>query len=289
MPQKIENTDKQIMHLRDVIMIYRKELEYLLNNLDDDNILSIDAAKIRNLKAETIVTELLFADYIESNTAVTHVLYAQEGRIARLTVDHLLTGDFISGDEYIYFIDAKDQYLKFIVGTRRDDLPQVQYTDEDDNPLYWDSAEHNHMTPSETEWPVLVYVYDLMTKLQMDFEPDDSLTMVPKIILGAGAGVVGHPNYGKGYIYKETDGLLLRYIKADGSLVQIKLGESGLEGTSSQLVDIDLYNDGMFTEYADGTIYEWTFTKDIDGKIVEIINNTTSVSTTVTWNAGDKP
>jgi hypothetical protein len=128
-----------------------------------------------------------------------------------------------------------------------------------------------------------------MTKLQMDFEPDDSLTMVPKIILGAGAGVAGHPNYGKGYIYKETDGLLLRYIKADGSLVQIKLGESGLEGTSSQLVDIDLYNDGMFTEYADGTIYEWTFTKDIDGKIVEIINNTTSVSTTVTWNAGDKP
>ena len=186
-PQKKKDEKKQIKHLMDVMMIFRKELEYLLNNIDDDNILSIDAAKIKNLKAEVIVTELLFADYIQSNTAVTEVLYANEGRIARLTVDHLLTGDFLSGDEYIYFIEAKDQYLKFIIGTRRDDLPMVQYTDIDGGLLYWDSADHNYMTSNETEWPVMVYVYDLMTKLQMDFEPDDSGTMVPKIILGAGA------------------------------------------------------------------------------------------------------
>lgn len=230
MPQKIENTDKQIKHLRDVIMIYRKELEYLLNNLDDDNILSIDAAKIRNLKAETIVTELLFADYIESNTAVTHVLYAKEGRIARLTVDHLLTGDFLSGDEKIYFIDARDQYIRFIEATRRDDLPQVQYTDIDGGLLYWDSADHLYITPNETDYPVMVYVYDLMTKMQIDFEYDSSSNaMVPKLILGAGVGNPDHPNWGKGFVYKDTDGLRLKYITSAGKELTAYLNEDGID------------------------------------------------------------
>lgn len=236
-PQKKKTDAKQIKHLMDVMMIFRKELEYLLNNLDDDNILSIDAAKIRNLRAEVIVTDLLFADYIQSNTAVTEVLYAEEGRIARLTVDHLLTGDFLSGSEKIYFIDAKDQYLRFIEGTRRDDLPMVHYTDRDGNPLYWDSADHNYITPNETEWPVMVYVYDLMTKLEMNFEYGDSGYMEPKIILGAGSGSTEHPEYGKGYIYKGIDGLLLKYITSAGKELTAYLNEDGIDITHTAADD----------------------------------------------------
>lgn len=243
-PQKIEDRDKQIKHLCDVMMIYRKELEYLLNNLDDDNIQSLDASKIKNLKVETIVTEMLFADTILSNTTITEVLYANEGRIARLTVDHLLTGDFISGSEYIYFIDARDQYLKFIEGQRRDDLPQVQYTNIDNVLLYWDGLEHNYMTINETDYPVMVYVYDLTTKMEMNFEYDlVSGYNVPKIIFGAGVGNKVYPERGKGYIYKDADGLLLEYIKADGTELSIRLGENGIETNPSTLVFPDAFND----------------------------------------------
>jgi hypothetical protein len=225
--------------LANAFMMLVKELKFLLQNLDNDNISELDASKIKNLDldtlfadlivANTIITETLYADYIQSNTAVTNILYAQEGRIARLTVDHLLTGDFISGSEYIYFIDAQDQYLKFIIGHRNDALPQVHYTDEDDQPLYWDSATHNYMTPTETEYPVMVYVYDLTTKLEMNFEHDSGGTPVPAIVLGAGAGVVGHPEYGKGYIFKDTEGLLLKYITSAGKELTAYLNEDGIE------------------------------------------------------------
>lgn len=44
------NEDK-ILYLTDLIQQYKKNLEYFLNNLDDDNILNIDSAIIRNLKS----------------------------------------------------------------------------------------------------------------------------------------------------------------------------------------------------------------------------------------------
>ena len=185
-----------------------------------------------DLDPETGEAELYFGgkfnvEAVASNTTITQVLYATEGRIARLTVDHLLTGDFLSGDPYIYFIEVKDQYLKFIEGTRTD--TQVQYTDEDEQPLYWDSADHNYMTPTKTEWPVMVYVYTLLTKLEMNFENDSGGTPVPAIVLGAGAGVEGHPEYGKGYIFKDTEGLLLKYITSAGKELTAYLNEDGIE------------------------------------------------------------
>lgn len=249
LPNIREGKDQEwtIQFIVDAYNKMRKTLEFLLRYLDDDNVLSLDASKIRNLTAEQI-----FTNVITAGTSINHVLYAQEGRIARLTVDHLLTGDFISGSEYIYFIDAQDQYLKFIIGHRNDALPQVHYTDEDDQPLYWDSAAHNYMTPLETEWPVMVYVYDLTTKLEMNFEAEYEsgvLTQVPKIILGAGVGNAEHPEYGKGYIYKGTDGLLLKYITSAGKELTAYLNEDGIDiahtATDDSVITLSLNDDGI--------------------------------------------
>lgn len=291
-------SNSDIKALANAFMMLVKELKFLLQNLDNDNISELDASKIKNLDldtlfadlivANTIITETLYADYIQSNTAVTNILYAQEGRIARLTVDHLLTGDFLSGDPYIYFIEAKDQYLKFIEGTRTD--TQVQYTTEPEDgeetgdPLYWDSAEHLYMTPNVTDFPVMVYVYTLLTKLEVNFEMGDSGYMEPKIILGAGAGVPGFPEYGKGYIYKETDGLLLRYIKTDGTYLDIKLGENGIS-IPNNLESIDFYDNGFSATY-DGNAVSYTWTKDAEGKITSLTTED-NVVIPVTWNEGD--
>lgn len=189
-----------------------------------------------DIDTETGEAELFFAGKFEvetvvSNETITQVLYAHDGRIARLTVDHLLTGDFISGSEYIYFIEAKNQYLRFIVGQRRDDLPKVHYINNGGQPLYWDSADNQYITTDVTDYPVMVYVYDLTTKMQIDFEKDSSGEMVPKIVLGAGVGNEDYPTYGKGYIFKDTDGLLLKYITSQGKEMIANLYEEGIDIT----------------------------------------------------------
>ena len=43
--------EEKVLYLTDLIQQYKKNLEYFLNNLDDDNILNIDSAIIRNLKS----------------------------------------------------------------------------------------------------------------------------------------------------------------------------------------------------------------------------------------------
>ena len=58
--------------------------------------------------------------------------------------------------------------------------------------------------------------------------------MVPQIVMGAGAGNPLHPDWGKGFIYKDTIGLLLKYIKSDGSELIFRLGENGIEGAGSE-------------------------------------------------------
>lgn len=58
--------------------------------------------------------------------------------------------------------------------------------------------------------------------------------------------------------------------------------------TNSPITLIDLYDNGMYTEYQDDTEYDWSFGKDGDGRIILIINNTTTVQTLVNWNEGVK-
>lgn len=237
-----KDLEQSIQFLTDAYNKLRKEIGFLLmGSLDDDNVLSLDASKIRNLTAEQI-----FTDVITAGTSINHVLYAKEGRIARLTVDHLLTGDFLAGSPKIYFIEAKDQYLKFIEGTRNDALPQVQYTTEPEDgeetgdPLYWDSAEHNYMTPLETEWPVMVYVYDLLTKREINFELDpESGYTEPKDIYGAGAGNPDHPTWGKGYDYKSTTRFLRKYISSAGKEKAVYLTDTGLEIVNTTSGDVE--------------------------------------------------
>lgn len=188
-------------------------------NIED---LTIDDVKIKSISAEKV-----FGNLVQSNTAVTHVLYAQEGRIARLTVDRLLTGSPLSGDEYIYFQDQRLQYHRFIEGHRRNDLPLEHYIDEDGNPLYWNNESHEYITPNVTEWPVMVPVYDLITKLEFFFDGEDGTAKIPKIVLGAGVGDPEHPDRGKGFIYKDEEGLLLKYKKSDSSEASIYLSEDG--------------------------------------------------------------
>ena len=103
-------------------------------------------------------------------------------------------------------------------------------------PLYWLDEFHLSLNTSITEFPAYTYVYNELTKLEQTFE-NDGVNYIPKIVLGAGSGVVGHPDYGKGYIYKGATGLYIEYLHSVTGLSRIlKLTDEGIDLTDFEAI-----------------------------------------------------
>jgi hypothetical protein len=125
----------------------------------------------------------------------------------------------------IYTNDTLSTVL--FTATHSDHIPLMNRNDE---PLYYIDDTYTGMTTTVTALPVYVYVYDELTKLKISFETIDGKD-TPIITWGAGAGVEGHPDWGKAFDYKETNGIVRKYIKeTNGEEVKFKVGENGIEG-----------------------------------------------------------
>ena len=170
-------------------------------------------------------------DVVVSETVIVNNLYASRGRIAELTVDHLLTGDFLKGDESLFYIEAEKQFLKFMQAQRNDSLPMVQYTTRDGALLFWTDEYQKEMHTAETDYPVMVYQYDAIPVMQMQFEEiTDSVgsLRVPTITLGRGDGVT--PMSSKGRIYKDRKGMVVEYFKSNsGDRLAVTITDDGIE------------------------------------------------------------
>jgi len=231
------NQTETIQNLFDAFVKMRREVEFLMLNLDSTNVKTLDAnvTRIKNLKAELIVT----------NTLITNFLYATEGRIARLTVDHLLTEDILSGAEHLNYVDIKDQYIRLIQADRRDDLPQVQYTAEDETTLlYWKDVTESEMTFIETAFPVMVYQYDRYIKREIGFH-EDGTYMIPLDVYGVGTGT---GDYGKGRIFKDVDEFKVEYLHGGtGESIGLRMDNDGMRkvgGTGDvQIRNVAISND----------------------------------------------
>lgn len=182
-----EPIEKQVKTLADFIMRYRRELEWLLNGkLDKDN-------------------GVVAADMVITNTLVTNTLYAEYGRIARLSVSELntawkkITNYLASDTSDVNYIRMYEQYALWITATT-DGLATQHEVDYDNNLLYWTDGTHTGMTTTVNAFPVTTYVYTELTKWDMSFQLVGSY-YVPMALIGAGTGV---GNNGKGYIYKDA-------------------------------------------------------------------------------------
>lgn len=229
MPGLSTDQDKLIKDLFNAYIDNTQQLQWLLTHLGDDNIKSLDASKIKNLVAENIVT----------NTLVTQTLYATYGRIADLTVNELstawekVTNYKTSNTADVNYIHIYDQNIDFITASTTG-LTTEQLTDSNNKPLYWLDATEETMAYEITDYPVTVYVYTELTKMQIKFEYDAEVAQyVPKIVMGVGIGSELNPDYGKGFVYKDTVGLLFKYIKSNGEDSFIRIGENGTEGVDN--------------------------------------------------------
>ena len=231
----------------------------------------------------------LSADVINVlSTLITPNLYAGKATIAELTVDQLDTSDKVqlyldadtSNDDFqrIY-----DQFHEFITAELSSTTP-IQCTNRNGEPLYWVDETHESSGTEVTDYPVYSYQYTEYTKMKIGFQTEaQSLNNIPMIELGVGTGT---DNYGKGYIYKGTDGLYLDYYSGTtGELRRILLTDDGLVFTPYELESIDFYANGFTVGYS-GQSFAYTWTLNADGSIATLVTED-NVTIPITWHTGD--
>lgn len=171
----------------------------------------IDEA-LENFEIEELGTEII--ETVVTNNLITNNLYAKRGRIAELTVDSLLTGDFLKGEQQIFYIEIKEQYCRYMQAQRTDEM--VQYKSYDNELLYWKDEIKQSMTTEETEFPVMVHVYEAIPVMEMSFEEvEDEIGTIRTPVIGLGRGDGLTPLSSKGRIYKSRTGLVVEYFKSN--------------------------------------------------------------------------
>lgn len=183
------------------------------------------------------------------------------GRIYRAidtTSYYKLTG--ISGTGYVYY----DVYTIGGVGTNYE-----QAKNRDGSLLYWTDDTHVAAATEETAYPVYVYLYNELVKMEQSFETDGT-DYVPKITLGAGSS---SGDEGKGIIWKDADGLTLSYLaagEADPTLI-----------TMTDFVDAKMRRvDTVAIDKTGGTI---DVTMEGESTPVTLTYTETATSMTITW------
>jgi len=179
-----------------------------------------------DLSATTIEAIKANIDIVVSNTIITQNLYSGMGNIARLTVDKLLTVNILDGLDTMNYVDIQGEYIRFMKGIKNTSLPQVQYTDNNRVPLYWNDSMKTLMSTTITAYPVMVYQYDYSERMKIFFDTTTA-TYYPKMIWGEGVGDLLHPEYGRGFMYKDETGMSIEYITSTGANLSLKLGEDG--------------------------------------------------------------
>lgn len=167
-------------------------------------------------------------DTIIARQIVTDELYATFGDIANLIVwklrtDYQRAQRFLERDtKDIDYISIHGEQIDLITAST-DGSRSLQLT-RDDKPYFWtDSAKTQMTTQMETQYPVMVYDYDELTKLSIRFERINNIVQ-PVIVLGAGDGA----GNSMGMIYKGVNGLYVGYRQSgSGNTVAMELRDDG--------------------------------------------------------------
>ncbi len=280
-----ESTEEKVSAIQNYLFMLLEELRYLLRHLGKDNFTRAGAQEVveqafggaggtgeTDNSFETLIAQTILADTLLSNTVVTSELYASYGDVADLTVWKLRT-DYMRAQNYLHgsradvnYVSIHEEQIDFITASVASPLRTEQLT-RDGRPYYWTDETRTRMTMmEETPWPVTAYVYDEMTKLSVRFQEilttQGTLTYAPVIVLGAG----DNQGNSKGYIFKEQNDLLIRYVTSGGEETDITLSDY-VDAKHRRLAscEIDTVNGTViYTVEGDETEYGLTFAADGD-------------------------
>ena len=252
---------------------WKDRLYYEYDSLSDETVLVLDG----KLSANTITALEAVFDVTISNTIIVNNLTVEKGNIAELTVDELDTSDKVKNykanpqlTDDVNYIRIHDQIIEWIRAIKKESGTLFVY-DRQGRQLYWTDVTMTGITNDVTEYPVMTFDYDEGQKLKIYF--DESEPGVPIIEMGFGEGVPGHPERGRGYIIKDTQGLLLKYIDNLGKVSTLRLGADGFVdskmrriktiGINKTASQISVLEEGLTTPYIIGyseTATSMTFT-----------------------------
>lgn len=232
-------------------------------------------------------------------------LYAAQGNVADLIVDKLSTSrrikKYLAGDTTDdNYIHAEGECLQFISGVVAEGEDTEQATTPSGVPIYWESdpdasgvvlGEDGYpyldgirifTTTTETDWPVMCYVYDELVKGSLQFEMDDYIH-VPTLTLGGGDGK-GNNIF---RMLKGLEGLHMLYADADGDTIGIKMTSDGyldlIGARKTTKLDFSGWDSGSFVETIDGAITEsYDVELDASGRPVSITDSA-GHKTEVVW------
>lgn len=273
--------------------------------------------------APEVIVEVFYKEVISANTA--HLLNVW---IRDLNVEFLETNfdaldvrkDAPEGN-LRNCIRIKEEELEFVTQSlsttetmdyKNKDGDQIYYTSINNQPdaykyftITSPSNIYKNLTPEQLE-AFKVKVRKVLTesvKASFKFGMTEGNTQYPLMVWGVGTDAGGATNRGKGFIYKELDGLILKYVTSTGVAHQIKLGENGIEGIPlGEVIDIGglielpgdaltravFYNDGMELSHGEiKTSFSWT--TDSSGKIISLKNLKTNVTVPISWSTAAIP
>lgn len=279
---------------------------------DIEDILEEKTEKI----AKNMIIEVMEHEVISANTA--HILNAW---IHDLNVEFLETNFDALDSRKAYpeggirnFIRIQEEQLEFVTQTLNavetedyinKDGQQIYYTAIEDNPQaykYFTITSPTSMAPDLSEEDIEKFkvkirkVESESIKAAFEFGKIDD-TQYPLMRWGIGTDKTGKTENGKGFMYKELDGLVLKYITSSGIVHQIKLGENGIEGIPQQtgglisipgqaLTDAQFFSNGVTFKHG---ILETTFLweKDSNGRITKLTNLSNNTAVTINWSASN--
>lgn len=191
--------------------------------IEDGNNRALLDAKNRILyldNFDVIVGELM-AERIKTELLETVMVTADDGFINDLTVNRLKTL-VDRGTDSVNYIDIKDNIAAWITGEK---IPGSEFHVQNSKGqyLFWVDESKKQITTRETEFPVIAYRFNELVKLKIHFNSQDP-NDIPIIELGAG----NENGLRKGYIYKDTLGLHLKYLDRYSKEHTISMTDDGI-------------------------------------------------------------
>ena len=285
-----------------------------------------DIEQLFNEQAETavqnVIVEVIEQEVLSAKTA--HILNAW---VRDLNVEFLETNfealdirkDYPEGG-IRNFIRIKEEQIEFVSQSLSNsetedylnkDGDQIYYTAIDNHPQaykYFTLTGPNSIYQDLSSSQIAAFKVKVRKVLSENVKASFAFGLVagtqyPLMTWGVGTDTSGQSNNGKGFIYKELDGLVLKYVTSSGTIHQIKIGEDGIEGlpTGSGETIIQNINMGGLIEipgkaltkaaFSDAgvtvehgeTTTTFTWTKDSQGRITSLYNSQTGLTVPVSW------
>ena len=206
-------------------------------------VFNADSLKFRGIDNDGVMTDRIYFDVpnrkyvfdgvLSAGTVEALSINADKGYIAEVTVDQIDTSTKISRyknndtSQFGYFI-GKGITIDFINAYPSEPIDFEQAKNRNDVLLWWTNESETSITLENTGFPVMQYIYSEYVTLSMNFRTDPSTGFIyPITSYGAGYGGTD-PDRGKGFVFKDSDEMVIMFKKLNGDFNSVRLGEDGI-------------------------------------------------------------